>query len=193
MPAAPTANKTRALQAGDNWTYDVSGQVDQSTFTGTTNVSISQETIDGVPFLEATYIIDFTFNGSNFSSRSVQYYRQDTSTHDIAQYGRKLGSEPIATVTNKPLPVVWPGSWEPGKTITADIQFSDGTATSSSYKVTGQESVTTSAGTFSTWKCVSNLVATSHTVWFSPDLGYFVKMESSSISYSLRSTNITGL
>lgn len=178
---APVTNKTRALQAGDSWTYDSSSQPQLNSqnipFSYTTTITITQETLNGESVLTATSLMNSSLNGSNTTFTAVDYYQQDPSTGDILAYGHKTGNNPLITVTDRPLPVAWPGSWEAGKTITQTIHSSDSSTDQGSLTVIGQETITTPAGTFSTWKCTINTGSESVTVWFSPQLGNYVKFE----------------
>jgi len=127
---APVTNKTRALQAGDSWTYDSSVQTQLTNqnipLSSTATITITQETLNGESVLAATMVSNVTFNGSNTTAQGVTYYQQDPSTGDILAYGHKTGNDPLITVTDRPLPVAWPGSWEADKTITQIIHSSDG-------------------------------------------------------------------
>jgi len=192
------AGKTRMLQPGDSWTYDVSGHSlnnQTSSYSGTMTISITQETLNGESVLAATDISNITFSGSSTSSSfsAVQYYQQDPSTGDLMAYGRKEGNNPLVTVTDRPLPVIWPGSWEAGKTVSLNVHYSDGSADSGTYTVVGQETVTTPAGTFSAWKLDVSSGPVSGTSWFVPQLGYYAKNESNVGPVNLRSTTVTGL
>jgi hypothetical protein len=191
------ASKTRMLKPGDSWTYDVSGHPlnsQTSSYSGTITISITQETLNGEPVLAQTAVQNVTFSGSSTSSSvtSVQYYQQDPSTGEIMMYGRKEVNKPVATVTDRPLPVVWPGSWEAGKTVSVNIHYSDGSTDTGTYTVVGQETITTMAGTFPTWKLSFGSGAVSGTSWFVPQLGYYVKNENSVGTSDLRSTTVTG-
>lgn len=189
--AAPVTSKTRALQAGDSWTFD-----EQSIISGasTENISITRQTLNGESVIASTNTM--TYRGSDVST-DIEYMQQDPITGDIMLYGIKTGNNPVITVTDRPLPIIWPGNWEAGKTITLNIHFSDGSYNTDSYTVIGQETVTTPAGSFSAWKCVFSGSFYSRTVWFSPQLGNYVKEEyysrgTNGISDILRSTNVTG-
>jgi len=191
------ASKTRMLQPGDSWTYDVSGHPlnnQTSSYSGTMTISITQETLNGESVLAATSIPNITFGGSSTTTSvpAVQYYQQDPSTGDILVYGRKEGNKPVATVTDRPLPVIWPGSWEAGKTVSVNIHYSDGSTDTGTYTVVGQEAVTTSAGTLSAWKLSFGSGSVSGTSWFVPQLGYYAKNENSVGTSDLRSTTVTG-
>lgn len=193
---APVTSKTRALQAGNSWTYDSNGQTQLNNqnipVSSTSTITIAQDTLNGESVLAATSLMN-TLDGSNTTFTVVQYYQQDPATGDIMLYGHKQANAPLITVADRPLPVVWPGSWETGKTITPNIHYSDGSTDTTSYTVIGQETVTTPAGTFSTWKCA---FSNGGTVWFSPQLGYYIKTEfnigTNIFSTTLRSTNVTG-
>jgi len=191
----------RTLQAGDSWTYDFSGQghnVSQSyTYSGTSTVSLTQETINSETVFALTATETGTFSsGSSYTDTTITYLQQDQNSGDIKMYGITYPNSTLKTVTDQPLPVIWPGSWEAGKTNTAIIHYSDGTtdATSYSYTIMGPESVTTPAGTFATWKYVITSGAVTRTYWFSPQLGYYVKIDitdgTDSNSYTLRSTSV---
>jgi hypothetical protein len=191
------ASKTRMLKPGDSWTYDVSGHSLDSqttTYSGTETLSITQETFNGEPVLAATAVMNVTFSGSSTSSSftAVQYYQQDPTTGDIVLLGRKESNKPLATVTDRPLPVFWPGSWEAGKTVSLDVHYSDGSSDTVSYTVVGQETVTTSAGTFPTWKLSVSSGSVTGTSWFAPQLGYYAKGESNAGAMSLRSMTVSG-
>jgi len=198
---ASAVNKTRALQAGDSWSYGFNGQghtpTQNYTYSGTDTVSITQEVMNTEIVLAATTTENVNFsNGTNSTDLAVIYVQQDSNSGDIRLYGRKDPNSIVKTVTDVPLPVIWPGSWDAGKTITANVHYSDGStdSTSYSYSIMGQESVTTPAGTFATWKYVIVSGIVNETFWFSPQLGHYVKIEITNgtdlNSYTLRSTNV---
>lgn len=185
---APAARNMRALQAGDSWSWDYKVN-NQSIPAGTLTVTISTDTVNGEPVLAATNTV------AGNSASSVGYLQQDAITGDVSIYGMKSGSDPVITVTDRPLPVQWPGSWEAGKTISATTHYSDGRTASTSYTIIGQETITIPAGTFSTWKCT--FAASEGFMWFSPQLGQFVKdegtTETGTYSHTLQSTTVTGI
>lgn len=198
---ASAVNKTRALQVGDSWSYDFSGKGHSTnqnyTYSGTSTIITTQELINTETVLAATSTESVNFStGSSSTYSAVTYVQQDSTTGDIRLYGRKDPNSVAKTVTDRPLPVIWPGTWETGKTITASIHYSDGSADSTSYTYTimGQESVTTPAGTFATWKYVIVAGTVTETFWFSPQLGFYVKIAmtngTDSNTYILRSTNV---
>lgn len=185
---APAARNMRALQTGDSWTLELKIN-NESVPDGTFTVSISMDTVNGEPVLAATN------NIAGNSASSVQYLQQDAITGDLSIYGEKSGSGPVITVTDRPLPVQWPGSWEAGKTISTTTHYSDGRSTATSYTIIGQETITTPAGTFSTWKCT--FAGLQGYMWFSPQLGQMVKneetTETGTYSHTLQSTTVTGI
>lgn len=185
---APAARSMRALQAVDSWTWDYKIN-NESIPAGTLTVTISMDTVNGEPVLAATN----TYGGN--SASAVGYLQQDTITGDVSIYGMKSGSDPVITVTDRPLPVQWPGSWEAGKTISTTTHYSDGTSTSTSYTIIGPETISTPAGTFSTWKCT--FAGSEGSMWFSPQLGQFVKdegtTETGTYSHTLQSATVTGI
>ena len=194
-------NNTRALQVGDSWSYDFSGQGHSSsqnyTYSGTSTIITTQELINTETVLAATSTESVTFSsGSSSTDSGVTYMQQDSNSGDIRLYGMKYPNSVVKTVTDRPLPVIWPGTWESGKTNTTNIHYSDGTtdSTSYSYTIMGQESVTTPAGTFATWKYVIVSGTVNETFWFSPQLGNYVKIAmtngTDSNTYILRSTNV---
>lgn len=192
---------TRMLQAGDSWSYDFIGQGHNTsqtyTYTGTATMNITQETLNTETVLAMTDTETATFSsGSGTTITTTMYLQQDQSSGNISLYGLLYQNSTLKTVTDQPLPVIWPGSWEAGKTNTAVIHYSDGTtdATSYSYTIMGPESVTTPAGTFAAWKYVITSGAVTRTFWFSPQLGFYVKIYitdgTDSNSYTLRSTTV---
>jgi hypothetical protein len=198
--AAPTVSKMRTLQVGDSWTYDISGQNSSVGYTGTWTMSITQGSIAGVSVLAETSTINFVTNGSNTSSSLVGYMQQDPITGNVHPYAIKDSStnDQVVTVTDRPLPIVWPGSWEAGKTITSTIHYSNGTSETASYTIIGQESVATPAGVITAWKLTisnsSNAGTASGIIWFSTELGNYVRMDmtnsTGTASYTLRSTTV---
>lgn len=197
---APVGTKTRALQAGDSWTYDVSGQTQSGSYSGTTLLSVGQDTLAGVSVLAGTSTVNAVWNGSNISSTSVTYMQQDATTGDLLQYGIKDSNtnNVVVTVTDRPLPIMWPGTWEAGKTITATAHYSNGNTESISYTIIGQESVATPAGAITAWKLTlsasSNAGTSTGTSWFSPEIGNYVRIDSTNsvgtFSTILRSTTV---
>lgn len=197
---APAASKMRTLQAGDSWTYDVSGQTQSGSYSGTTLSSITQDTLIGVPVLAGTSTVNAVWNGSNTSSTSVSYMLQDAITGDVHPYGIKNSNtnNQVVTVTDQPLPIVWPGIWEAGKTISATMHYSNSTSETVSYTINGQESVTTPAGVITAWKLTlsnsSNAGTSTGTFWFSPELGNYVKIINTNslgtFSHTLTSTTV---
>lgn len=192
---------TRTLQAGDSWSYDFSGQghnvSETYTYSGTTTLNLTQEILNADTVLAMTNTETGTFStGSGYTNTAITYLQQDQSDGDIRIYGKMSQYNTLVTVTDQPLPVIWPGRWEAGKTNTAIIHYSDGTtnATTYSYTIMGPESVTTPAGTFATWKYVIATSGVTQTCWFSPQLGCYVKIDitdgTDSNSYTLRSTNV---
>ncbi|MSM39936.1 MAG: hypothetical protein GJT30_09995 [Geobacter sp.] len=192
---------TRMLQAGDSWVFDFSGQghtvSETYTYTGTATMNLTQETLNTETVLAMTDTETATFSsGSATTITAITYLQQDQSSGDIRLYGMLYPNSTLKTVTDQPLPVIWPGSWEAGKTNTAIIHYSDGTtdATTYSYTIMGAESVATPAGTFATWKYVITSSGVTRTYWFSPQLGFYVKIDitdgTDSNSYTLRSTNV---
>jgi hypothetical protein len=198
--AAPTAGKMRTLQAGDSWTYDVSGLIQSGSYSGTSVLNITQETLTGVPVLAGTSTVNAVSNGSNTSSTSVNYMLQDAISGDVHPYAMTdsdAGNQ-VVTVTDRPLPIIWPGTWEVGKTITSTIHYSDNTSEAISYTINGQESVATPAGVITAWKLTisitSNASTSTGTYWFSPEIGNYVKTAITNsagiFSTILRSTTI---
>ncbi|WP_157046138.1 DUF3108 domain-containing protein [Geotalea uraniireducens] len=197
---APNVGKTRKLLVGDSWTYDVSGQSQSGSFSGTSILNITQDTLAGVSVLAATSTVSGVLNGSNTSSTSVTYMQQDATTGDLLLYGLKdTNTNNVAvTVTDRPLPIMWPGNWEAGKTINATAHYSNGTTESISYSIIGQESVATPTGAVTAWKLIisvsSNAIMSTGTFWFSPEIGNYIKMDvtnsAGSSSTILRSTTV---
>lgn len=189
----PTASKTRALQTGDSWIYEYEIGFQ---FAGIITRNVTRETLNGESVLAITDAMNLNFNGSNTSGVAISYMQQDTATGDIMAYGNKNGDDPVVTITDRPLPVAWPGIWEAGKTVAMNYHLSDGTTEQVSYTIIGQESVTTPAGTFLAWKCTSTGSPNSMSLWFVPELGNYVRIDVNSPSYTvrlmLRSTNVAG-
>lgn len=197
---APAVSKMRTLQAGDSWTYDVSGQTSSGSYSGTSTLIITQDTLAGTPVLAGTSTVNAVWNGSSTNSTSVSYMQQDSLTGDVHAYGIKNSNtnNQVVTVTDQPLPLVWPGTWETGKSISATMHYSNSTSETVSYTINGQESVTTPAGVITAWKLTlsnsSNAGTSTGTFWFSPELGNYVKINQTNslgtFSHTLTSTTV---
>lgn len=190
----PAASKLRVLRSSDSWTYDYSAQSTNQTYAGTMKITITEETVNGKSVLAETSVMT-DLSGVTLPTQ-VLYMQQDPTTGDVLMYGKKnLNDNSVITVTDQPLPVIWPGAWISGKTVSPNIHYSDGTTDQSSYTILAQESVTTPAGTFQTWK-ISITGSANGTAWFSPQLGHYIKEEftngTATGSYTLRSTNLSG-
>lgn len=196
----PTASKMRMLKAGDSWSYDINGQTSSGSYTGTVTMNIVQDNLAGVPVLAGTSTITMVANGSNTTSTSISYMQQDTVTGDLVAYGIKdlNTNNQVVTVADQPLPVIWPGTWEIGKTITTTIHYTNNTTETISYTINGREAVATPAGIITAWKLSlsssTNAGTSNGTYWFSSELGNYVKTEmtnsAGTFSSSLRSTTI---
>jgi hypothetical protein len=195
--SSPTlATKTRLLQAGDQWVYNVTGQGQDGTATVTATGTVT-DTVSSKPFNGGTALARETVshikisNGRTIDIDNTLYFSQDSATGDIIELGEQDNiSNPTAPDIATPPGKVEFGNWSAGETLTPSISLNNAAAdTRPTQTISGSETVQTPAGNFAAWKVTippsGNLTFTQD---WAPQLGAPVRFAGTLYGYGPNST-----
>ncbi len=177
---APLTTRTRALQPGDKWVFDISGQTVNNnnqtlTVSGTLTESVSTHPINGTNALALqTDINATTSDGQPLTSSSQIYFTQDSSG-SIVEIGDNNGLNATLRTVNTP-DVVFPGTWSSSYAHTANLTFNTGETEQESISVNGTQVVQTPVGNFTAYAAsLSSGGGSPTTAYWVPQLGSAVK------------------
>lgn len=185
-PAIPLDGVLRQMQAGDQWTYSITGTVtdgvDTVNVSGTMAQTWSAQTVLTPNSATANIVLwnmSLSGNGQTIATWDRSYESQD-STGTIWEYGGEDEDGVywvITPATGKDLDT--PSPMSQGTSWGGYCQYSNGESVNAAYTVVGQETIAVSAGSFGTYKVTGNGLFGGYpatvTEWYAPQIGGMVK------------------
>jgi hypothetical protein len=199
--AAPLATTTRTLQTGDSWQYTVNGSLDTAAGnhillkTGGMTRSVGAPTGSATAAtISQTTQLNFPGVSEITGSNLITYSQDATGIFQRADTMEADGNQENADGSGSQ--IIIPALWSDSTGISSDDSYSvnflndDGTTTTKTTNqehfaltVVGQDTLKTPAGKFACWRCtiaahyVNNGLTITGTAWWAPQLGTFVRQD----------------
>jgi len=185
-PTIPLESTTRALLAGDEWQYSLTGTANDGTdtyaITGHYTETISAMTVV-IPDLTIAHVVlwsmTLTVNGTTATIVGKNYYTQNAQGTVYTFGGENadgvfyVTSGTFRSYITQPSPVSVGSSWG------AHVERTDGRSWDEYYVVTGIDTITVPAGRFEAYRVTGNGyfsdLPASITEWYAPQVGAFVR------------------
>ncbi|BDI30331.1 hypothetical protein CCAX7_23820 [Capsulimonas corticalis] len=195
------------LRTGDQWDYNLSGELDATSgqkypITGSAHFEVGSATLNTLTFNTMVETITVTANNQTATTTETVYFTQDPTNHSITEIADKASDTAALKIVSTPQ-VIYPGTWTSPLSQRSQITFNDGTFENTLLSVNNIETVNTSGGNYNAYKAVlaetASSGSTTHTEWWAPEIGNFVKTTESApislgqltVTLQLVSTNVS--
>ena len=178
----PLTPEVRLLRAGNQWRYDVTGQItgggEVASINGSCTDTIHDLTLlspSGQQCLSLQRVLEYTANSQQFVAITWIHFAQPSYGRSVYTYGiRENGSDVWYTSpfdgyldTQSPVAV--------GNQYSETVTFPDQSVETRSWRVEGEEILSVPAGRFTAYRIRRTIDSAISTDWFVPSLGHSVK------------------